>query len=385
MPASAVAASARPAADAVALVVGRVGAQPGFSRHRDFHARDLEWHHHERRARALRHGPRRILFQGHRRSPSALPHSIGRACRAVLLVDRPASWRRQFPAVFLAGHLCRVALLHDRRQHRLRFPPARSQRRRGPIACSAIPSFPRSSSLVSAILLYYTFTDNLRHSADGCLVILAGIPVFYFFAAAAVPVSEAIAWIDGPRRPYTTFLAETLSNLSLTRKSSPIQVTTSPAKYGYQRTGAGDTFTRLRNSPKLKTPTLSTLPMLGSPFGVKGCLCPTNDFQLGLLPEKKWNWRTFAASYGLVTAFILLLCFLDLRPRHSQFRELSRDRTHPAASAQSRKRCPSRSRCPCMPNSAAGIRSLRLRSWLCRVKSAPPSSSRRKSNRPKSP
>ena len=36
---------------------------------------------------------------------------------------------------------------------------------------------------------------------------------------------------------------------------------------------------------------------------------PTYDrgFQLGLLPEKKWNWRTFAASYGLLTALILLM------------------------------------------------------------------------------
>jgi TonB family protein len=36
---------------------------------------------------------------------------------------------------------------------------------------------------------------------------------------------------------------------------------------------------------------------------------PTQDggFQLGLLPEKKWNWRTFATSYGLLTGLILLL------------------------------------------------------------------------------
>jgi len=36
---------------------------------------------------------------------------------------------------------------------------------------------------------------------------------------------------------------------------------------------------------------------------------PTYDrsFQLGLLPEKKWNWRTFAASYGIVTGLILFL------------------------------------------------------------------------------
>jgi TonB family protein len=36
---------------------------------------------------------------------------------------------------------------------------------------------------------------------------------------------------------------------------------------------------------------------------------PTYDgnFQLGLLPEKKWNWRTFATSYGLLIGFVLLL------------------------------------------------------------------------------
>ena len=36
---------------------------------------------------------------------------------------------------------------------------------------------------------------------------------------------------------------------------------------------------------------------------------PTYDrgFELGLLPEKKWNWRTFATSYGVVIGLILLL------------------------------------------------------------------------------
>ena len=31
------------------------------------------------------------------------------------------------------------------------------------------------------------------------------------------------------------------------------------------------------------------------------------EFRLGLLPEKKWNWRTFATSYGLLVCFILLM------------------------------------------------------------------------------
>jgi TonB family protein len=36
------------------------------------------------------------------------------------------------------------------------------------------------------------------------------------------------------------------------------------------------------------------------------------SFQLGLLPEKKWNWRTFATSYGIVTALVLLLIFFGI-------------------------------------------------------------------------
>jgi APA family basic amino acid/polyamine antiporter len=44
------------------------------------------------------------------------------------------------------------------------------------------PLVPGLFVLSSALLLYYTFTDNLRNSASGCLVILAGIPVFYAFA-----------------------------------------------------------------------------------------------------------------------------------------------------------------------------------------------------------
>ena len=41
---------------------------------------------------------------------------------------------------------------------------------------------------------------------------------------------------------------------------------------------------------------------------------PTYDgsFQLGLLPEKKWNWRTFATSYGLLTALILLMAIVGI-------------------------------------------------------------------------
>jgi APA family basic amino acid/polyamine antiporter len=44
------------------------------------------------------------------------------------------------------------------------------------------PVVPAVFIVVAAVLLYYTFTQNLRYSLFGTLAILAGIPVFYFFA-----------------------------------------------------------------------------------------------------------------------------------------------------------------------------------------------------------
>ena len=44
------------------------------------------------------------------------------------------------------------------------------------------PWVPGLFVVVAGVLLYYTFADNVLNSALGCLVILAGIPVFLFFA-----------------------------------------------------------------------------------------------------------------------------------------------------------------------------------------------------------
>jgi len=44
------------------------------------------------------------------------------------------------------------------------------------------PLIPAVFVLASAEVLRRTFTNNLKSSAAGCLVILAGVPVFYFFA-----------------------------------------------------------------------------------------------------------------------------------------------------------------------------------------------------------
>ena len=45
---------------------GARGREPGFGGHGGFYARDFEWHHHERSARAVCHGARWVFFQGNR-------------------------------------------------------------------------------------------------------------------------------------------------------------------------------------------------------------------------------------------------------------------------------------------------------------------------------
>jgi basic amino acid/polyamine antiporter, APA family len=44
------------------------------------------------------------------------------------------------------------------------------------------PVVPLLFVAASAVLLYYTFSENIRYSAIGTLVILTGVPVFYFFS-----------------------------------------------------------------------------------------------------------------------------------------------------------------------------------------------------------
>jgi basic amino acid/polyamine antiporter, APA family len=51
-----------------------------------------------------------------------------------------------------------------------------------PYHASGYPVLPALFIISSAVLLYYTFTDNLRNSFWGSVVILAGVPVFLYFA-----------------------------------------------------------------------------------------------------------------------------------------------------------------------------------------------------------
>ena len=44
------------------------------------------------------------------------------------------------------------------------------------------PVVPAMFVVAAAVLLYYTFTENLRNSAWGVVVILAGVPIYLYFA-----------------------------------------------------------------------------------------------------------------------------------------------------------------------------------------------------------
>jgi APA family basic amino acid/polyamine antiporter len=51
-----------------------------------------------------------------------------------------------------------------------------------PYSVWGYPFVPALFVIVSALLIYYTFTDNLRNSFIGVLAILAGVPVYWYFA-----------------------------------------------------------------------------------------------------------------------------------------------------------------------------------------------------------
>jgi len=181
LPAAAVAASERPASDAVALVLGRAGAslvsagmalsmlvtlngtimsgaRVPFAMARDgyFFKTIAEVH------------PR---F----RTPwAAIAVQCGLAIALLLL---GGSFRQFFSLAIFAEWMFYMIAGSTVFVFRRREP--HSER---PYRVWGYPVVPAVFVLVSAILLYYTFTDNLKSSAGGCLAILAGVPIFYLFA-----------------------------------------------------------------------------------------------------------------------------------------------------------------------------------------------------------
>jgi len=180
MPAAAIAASPRPASDAVALVVGAVGASivsagmalsmlvtlngTTMSGARVSYALARDGYFFE----TLAHVHPRF------RTPSAA--LVAQWILASLLLLLGGNFRQLFSLAIFAEWLFYMITSSTIFVFRQREPDALR-----PYRAWGYPAVPTLFVLASSILLYYTFTGNLVNSAFGSLVILAGIPVFYYF------------------------------------------------------------------------------------------------------------------------------------------------------------------------------------------------------------
>ena len=181
LPANAIATSPRPASDAIGLVLGPAGAavvsaamavsmlvtlngttmsgaRVPFAMARDGYFFSA-------------------LAEVHPRYHTPSVAIIVQAVLSIILLLIGGSFRQFFSLAIFAEWLFYMIAGSTVFVFRRRDPQARR-----PYRVWGYPVVPTLFVLASALLLYYTFTDNLRNSALGCLVILAGIPVFYGFA-----------------------------------------------------------------------------------------------------------------------------------------------------------------------------------------------------------
>lgn len=181
LPANAIAGSLRPASDAIGLVRGALGASIVSA------------------AMAL---SMLVTLNGTIMSGARVPFAVARdgyffsalaevhprfhtpsvaiivqAVLAIILLLLGGSFRQLFSLAIFAEWLfymiaaSTIFVLRKRQPHAAR-----------PYRTWGYPLVPALFVAASAMLLYYTFTDNLQNSIFGALVILAGIPVFYAFA-----------------------------------------------------------------------------------------------------------------------------------------------------------------------------------------------------------
>jgi len=180
LPAAAVAASPRPASDAMAVTLGQAGASIVSA------------------AMAL---SMLVTLNGTTMSGGRVPFAVARdgyffsalakvhprfhtpstsivvqAILACLLLLVGGSFRQLFSLAIFAEWLFYLVTSSTLFVFRRREPGTDR-----PYKVWGYPVVPALFIVASAALLYYTFTDNLRNSLMGTLVIVAGIPVFYLF------------------------------------------------------------------------------------------------------------------------------------------------------------------------------------------------------------
>jgi APA family basic amino acid/polyamine antiporter len=181
LPAAAVAASERPASDAVALVLGRAGASLVSAGMAVSMLVTLNG--------TIMSGARvpfamardgyffRTIAEVHPRFRTPWVAIIVQCGLAIVLLLLGGSFRQFFSLAIFAEWMFYMIAGSTVFVFRRREPHAER-----PYRVWGYPVVPAVFVLVSAALLYYTFTDNLKSSAGGCLAILAGVPIFYFFA-----------------------------------------------------------------------------------------------------------------------------------------------------------------------------------------------------------
>ena len=181
LPASAIAASPRPASDAIGLVWGTLGASLVSAAMAISMLVTLNG--------TIMSGARvpfavardRYFFSAlaevHPRFHTPSVALIVQAALSILLLLFGGSFRQFFSLAIFAEWLFYMIAGSTVFVFRQREPQAVR-----PYRVWGYPLVPLLFVLASAVLLYFTFRDNYPNSGIGCLVILAGIPVFYGFA-----------------------------------------------------------------------------------------------------------------------------------------------------------------------------------------------------------
>jgi len=189
LPAAAVAGSERPASDAVALVLGRAGAglvSAGMAISMLVTLNGSTMSGARVPFAMARDG---YFFQAiaevHPRFHTPSVAIVVQCALAIVLLLLGGSFRQFFSLAIFSEWLFYMITGSTLFVFRRREPDAER-----PYRVWGYPVVPAVFVLVSAVLLYYTFTDNLKSSAAGCLVILAGIPVFYSFARRRIAKPE---------------------------------------------------------------------------------------------------------------------------------------------------------------------------------------------------
>ena len=117
----------------------------------------------------------KALGEVHRKFHTPALALVIQAAAAILLVLVGGAFRELFSLAIFAEWLFYVVAASTIFVFRKREPP-------GSYQMPGYPIVPALFIAAAAVLLYYTFISNLRNSVVGLIVILAGIPVYFWFA-----------------------------------------------------------------------------------------------------------------------------------------------------------------------------------------------------------